>query len=57
MSTEELIAVFREAQRLVEQGDEVADAGDFRRACSIYSRAAGVVIDAIDEVTAQQAAA
>lgn len=57
MSTEELIAVFREAQRLVEQGDEVADAGDFRRACSIYSRAAGVVIDAIDEVAARQVAA
>lgn len=56
MDIADLLDTFREAERLLEQADEIADAGDHARACRTYSRAAGMVLDALDAEMADRGA-
>lgn len=54
MDTAELIDVYREAERLVDQADALADYGEHERAGRTYSRAYGLVSDALDAVLAER---
>lgn len=44
----ELLDAYREADRLTDLADMYANDGDYKRAGSTYSRAAGVLMAAVD---------
>lgn len=54
MDTAELIDTYREAERTLDLGDTRADAHQYRAAAMAYSKAAGLLLSAVDAVLAEQ---